>query len=165
MNLTGKTLSSDWSVNSFLMVVYENFLFLIRSEFSVQNTTQKKNFSQTPILNNLRISQKCVLFLQGDAWGSKSAGMTGSCECAYVVLYDSLFHIIIHKTLDNLVKRKCTIRQDHKSEDLRHFQCNLGIRDQMNGISQKLWSKRFRKHMAKMGKSTLATEGTELISE
>ena len=63
-------------------------------------------------------------------------GRRGACECAYVVLYDSLFHIIIHKTLDNLVKRKCTIRQDHKSEDLRRFQCNLGIRDRMNVISQ-----------------------------
>ena len=35
----GRALTSDWSVNSFIMVVYENF-FHAKSEFSVQSTSK-----------------------------------------------------------------------------------------------------------------------------
>ena len=35
----GRTLTSDWSVNSFIMIFYVNF-FKVQSEFSVQRTTK-----------------------------------------------------------------------------------------------------------------------------
>ena len=39
--------SSDWSANSFVVMVDENFCFQVDSEFSVQNKT--KNISQITI--------------------------------------------------------------------------------------------------------------------
>ena len=59
-HLAGRALTSDWSANSFIIVVNlkfsQNFL----------SKAQLKFFShRQPLSNNLRTSQKCVLFLQG----------------------------------------------------------------------------------------------------
>ena len=54
----GKVLTSDWSINNFIMVVNKIF-FKVRSEFSVQGLT--KHYSQrqqNSYTNYLQISQK-----------------------------------------------------------------------------------------------------------
>ena len=47
----GRTLTTDWSANSFIMAVYENIFFKVKSAFSVQSTTKKipiDNHYKTP---------------------------------------------------------------------------------------------------------------------
>ena len=53
----GRELTSDWSANHFIMIVYEYISFKFQSEFSVQSTT-KFFFLETTIKNYVRISQK-----------------------------------------------------------------------------------------------------------
>ena len=45
MHLSGRSINSDWFVNSFIMIVYENF-FPAQSDFCVQGMTKKFYFEQ-----------------------------------------------------------------------------------------------------------------------
>ena len=51
----GRALSSDWSVNSFIVVLYGKIFFEVQSEFSVQRTIKK--FSHRQPLKKLLMDQ------------------------------------------------------------------------------------------------------------